>query len=82
MALSKEQIESLLAMVASVKPDTMECDGCLEHLAELVDCELSGLEIPEALRQVQRHIDQCPCCDDEHAALLEGLRAIDESDTS
>lgn len=77
MKLSAEQTRALLNSVAAAKQDEVDCDGCFEHLSEFVELELAGAEIPEALGKVQRHIDQCPCCKDEHNALLEGLRALD-----
>ena len=79
MKLTKEQTAALLQYVAGSQPDQIDCNGCFEHLAEFVDHELLGNEIPEALQSVQRHIEQCPCCNDEHNALLEGLRAIEQS---
>lgn len=77
MSLSKEQTESLLAMIATSKEDSLDCDGCFEHLAEFVEHELASREIPEALALVARHLDQCACCNDEHNALLEALRSLD-----
>ena len=79
MKLNKDQTKALLQYVASSKPDEIDCDGCFEHLAELVDYQLLGTEIPEAMQKVQRHIDQCLCCKDEHNALLEALHVIAES---
>jgi cation transport regulator ChaC len=76
MSLSKDQTKSLLAFVASSKSDEMDCDSCFDHMADFVEKELAGEEIPAALQKVQRHLDQCACCDDEHNALLEGLKAL------
>ncbi len=77
MKLSAKQTQSLLDTIAATKPDALDCEGCFDHLAEFVDLELAGAEIPNALSKAQRHLDQCACCQDEHAALLEGLRALD-----
>lgn len=79
MTISPEQTKSLLSFVASTQSDEMDCDRCFDLMAEFVEKELTGVEIPEALRKVQRHLNQCACCNDEHNALLEGLRAINES---
>ena len=80
MAISKQQTQTLIALLASSKTDTMDCDGCYEHLAEFVEAELAEREIPEALECVRRHLEQCACCADEHQALLEAIRALDEPD--
>lgn len=76
MPLSEEQVSALLGMVVSTKPDAMDCDGCFQHLAEFAEFELAGRAIPDALRTIETHMVQCPCCQDEFNALLAALRAI------
>lgn len=76
MALSKEQIDNLLGMISSAKSDTLDCDGCFDHLAEFAQIHLESREIPDALAAVETHVEQCKCCNDEFNVLLEGLRAI------
>lgn len=78
MTISPEQTKSLLSFVASAESDELDCERCFDQMAEFVEKELMGVEIPEAFRKVQRHMNQCACCNDEHNALLEGLRAINE----
>ena len=80
MTISKEQTVSLLALVADARSDELDCDGCFDLMAEFVEHELTHCEIPEALKKVRRHLEQCPCCNDEHEALLTGLRALQESE--
>ena len=77
MKLTIEQTKTLLNYIASCKTDDIDCDACFEHMAEFVEHELLGSEISQALLQVERHVDQCPCCDDEHNALVEALQAIE-----
>lgn len=77
MTISSEQTRSLLAFVSGVQPDELDCDGCLDQMAAFVENELAGTEVPEALKKVQRHLDQCACCNDEHNALMEGLLALE-----
>jgi hypothetical protein len=77
MKLSKQQTQALVNYIANTTPDDLDCDGCMDHLAEYVDHELSDLELPEFLKRVQIHLSQCPCCSDEHNALLEGLRVLE-----
>ena len=76
MALTNKQIATLLNMIGTSRPEEMDCDGCYEHMAEFAEAELASQEIPEALRAVQTHLEQCQCCKDEHDALLEGLRTL------
>jgi len=76
MALTNEQISSLLGMISASKEDLSDCDGCFDHLAEFADTELAGREIPDALKAVESHLQQCSCCKDEYQTLLKGLREI------
>jgi len=77
MPLSNEQIKSLLGLVANVESDSMDCDSCFGRVAEFAEINLKGAEIPEAFRDVEAHMRQCPCCKDEYEALLAGLRGLD-----
>ena len=76
MALSEEQIANLMGMIATSQADELDCDGCFKQLSVFVEAELASREIPEALRAVETHLEQCKCCQDEYNALLEGLRAL------
>lgn len=78
MPLSKEQVSSLLGLVASTKPDAIDCDGCFDHMAEFAELELAGRKVPEALQAIERHLEQCPCCKDEFDALIAGLQELQE----
>ena len=76
MSLSKQEIETLLSLVVTTESDDSDCESCYQHLAQFAEAELTGTEIPEALATIQRHLQQCPCCQDEYRALLEGLEAL------
>ena len=76
MPLSKEQIKKLLGLVATVEPDSMDCDDCYGRVAEFAEIKLKNSEIPEALQDVETHMRQCPCCHGEYEALLEGLHGL------
>ena len=78
MALTQNQINSLMDMVITTEPDQTDCDGCLGQIAEFADVHLSTKEVPEAMLVIQRHLEQCLCCKDEFNALLKGLEAIEQ----
>lgn len=80
MALSDDQISNLLGMVCSSQSDNLDCDGCFDHLAEFAEAKLQSREIPDALKEVENHLQQCACCKDEFNALLEGLRAMQQGE--
>jgi hypothetical protein len=79
MGLSKQQITNLIGLIASTHEDDLDCDGCLNRVAEYADHELAGLPASEAADKVRRHLESCPCCADEYQALLDALAGIDES---
>ena len=79
MSLSPEQISTLLSMIASSESDEMDCDGCFEHLAEFAEIELTDRGIPEAMRAIRTHLEQCPCCHDEFNALMEALNSLQDN---
>ena len=78
MALSNDQIAKLLTLVGTAETDELDCGGCFDHMSQFAEAELLNREIPDALKAIEKHLDQCPCCQDEYNALLEGLRAIDD----
>ena len=78
MTLSKEQTEALLRSVADTQSDDLDCDDCFQSMAEFIEIELAGRDIPDAMLTVKRHLEQCPCCNDEHKALLTALRSLND----
>lgn len=76
MALSSDQLASLLRQVATTGVDTLDCDGCFGLMAEFADVQLAGRDVPEALHSVKAHLQYCTCCREEYEALLEGLKAL------
>lgn len=74
--ISPEQSRWLIQAIASVRPDPLDCDDCYAHMAEFVETELSGQPVSEALRRVEHHLTQCPCCADEHAALVTAMKSL------
>ena len=78
MPLSDDQINKLLAMIANTTADSLDCDSCSNLLAQFAEIRLQSKEIPDAMREVETHLEQCGCCQDEFSALLDGLRALDD----
>lgn len=77
MSLSKEQIAGLLGMVNAVENDELDCEGCFGQIAEFAELHLAKQDVPEAMRAVETHLQQCLCCKDEFTVLLKGLQAIE-----
>lgn len=76
MALSPEEVTRLVHLATSVTPDEMDCDDCFAHLAEFAETQLANRPYTEAMRAVENHLRNCPCCQDEYQTLLEALRQV------
>ena len=78
MSLSPENIKKLIDLVATTKNDPLDCDGCLERIAEFAEARLAGRSLSAALESVQTHLESCGCCQEEYEALLAALRTLGE----
>jgi hypothetical protein len=78
MSLSPEMIKKLIDLVATTQNDSLDCDGCLERIAEYAEAHLAGLSLSAALQSVRLHLESCGCCQDEYEALLAALGTLGE----
>ena len=69
MALSGKEIESLLRLVALTREDEIDCEQCLQVVAEFAEHELAGKSISDGLKAVEHHLAICDECRDEYLAL-------------
>lgn len=74
MSLTKENIQTLVALIATAEPDQMSCDECFGQIGEFAEIALEGRPLSAGMTVIQRHLEQCPCCKDEYEALLDALR--------
>ena len=79
MSLSSETIKKLLDLVAATQNDPLDCDGCLQRIAEFAEAHLAGHSLSAALKSVQVHLESCGCCRDEFEALLAALTTLDKN---
>ena len=78
MALSLANVKKLIDLVGTTRNDPLDCDGCLEYVAEFAEAHLAGRSLSAALACVQVHLESCGWCQDEYEALLSALSALDE----
>ena len=78
MQLTKDQIRSLIRLIAVTEKRELDCDECLRAIAEFTELNLAGKSIPESLRLVEQHLVVCTDCREEYEILKRTLGAIDE----
>ena len=80
MTLRPDQAKALIERVMATRDQEMTCDACLADVAELVEVQLTGKPLNEALRVVQDHLDRCHECAEEYHVLRQALEALAEED--
>jgi hypothetical protein len=78
MSLSEQQVRTLVQLAVTTTPDGMDCDGCFGRVAEFAEIHLANQPLPESLRRVEDHLQNCPCCKDEFEALKLALVSVVE----
>lgn len=73
--LLNRQITQLAHSLAHTTADECACDEVDGLLAAAAELAASGGALADLMPQVQRHIEQCPCCHAELTALLRILAA-------
>ncbi len=73
MNVTHTQVLRLLKSIALSEVDQLDCDGCLDLIAEFAEAEMRGEDLSDSMRLVEIHLRQCPCCAYEYQALLDAL---------
>ena len=77
MALSNEEIAELLRLIGLTTDEAIDCERCLDLVAEFAERELAGRSVPAGLEAVAHHLSICAECCEEYEALLQALKAMD-----
>ncbi|CAN5885378.1 hypothetical protein BH23PLA1_BH23PLA1_41370 [soil metagenome] len=76
MILTRQKLAGMLGMIRATLDEELDCDGCFEQLDRFAEMKLAGTAAEDALPLVESHLETCPCCREEFAMLLDGLRAL------
>ncbi len=74
--IQTETLKDLLHRVLATRRDEIGCDTCFDSLDLFVEFELEGKDAAQAMPLVRRHLELCQGCNEEHAALLSALQAL------
>jgi RNA polymerase-binding transcription factor DksA len=80
MALNRDQIKGLMHLLSITREHELNCNECLDKVAELAECELAGKPIPDAFEAVRHHLTLCAECREEYDALLTVLKRMGEDE--
>lgn len=78
MNLTSEQIERFMRLLEVTRERELNCNECLDHVAEFAEFRLAGAEVPEALEAVEHHLSICAECREEYEVLRDALKGLDE----
>lgn len=68
-------MRTMLAAVAQTKEQELSCDEVYALLDVVVDRVRSGEEVVTLLPLIYHHLQMCPECHEEYAALLRAIEA-------
>lgn len=78
MKLKPEQIDGLMNLIGLTRADEINCNECLEQVAEFAENHLEGRPVPLALRAVEHHLKLCAECREEYEALRKAIAGLDD----
>ena len=70
---SSDMMESLINMLAITEEHEISCDDVHAILDQFTELEMRGEDVAHLMPLVQKHLDLCPDCGEEHEALLQAL---------
>ena len=73
MKITDDQIKTLLGSVSKTSNHEVSCQTCEEQLAMFAETQLTGIQIPQALKAIEAHLEICPECTEELSFLKKAL---------
>jgi len=67
--MNTHEQNSRLSRLLGPRDDEVGCEECFEALDEFVELELAGADADARLPGLRPHLDGCPACHGEYAAL-------------
>jgi len=77
MKFTDDQIARFTELLGVTRERELNCNECLDYVAEFVEFQIKGLPIPDALEAVEHHLSICPECHEEYELLKNALSDLD-----
>lgn len=78
MNLKKQEIDGLMRLIGLTKDEEINCEQCLELVAEFAELALAEKTIPEVLKTVEHHLSVCTDCREEYEILQKTLKEMNK----
>jgi hypothetical protein len=72
--VNRDQLESLLRLIARTQDAELSCSDCLTFLPQYVDLELADASPDTRLPLFRQHLGQCAVCHEEYVTVRELAR--------
>ena len=76
MSLSEQELVRLVELIRLTRQQELNCDECLDVVAEFAELNLSGKPIASGLEAVQHHLAVCDECREEYETLRQLLESM------
>ena len=70
---SSDMMASLINKLAITEEHEISCDDVHAILDQFTELEMRGEDVAHLMPLVQKHLDLCPDCGEEHEALMQAL---------
>jgi hypothetical protein len=80
--LTSGQITGLMQLIGLTREREIDCDQCVEQVAEFAEQRIAGRPLTEALRLVEHHLAVCADCREEFTALQVALAGLESAGSS
>jgi len=70
---TSELVEGVLLKLTQTAENEMSCAEVHELIDQFAELELAGADVQHLMPLVQKHLDLCPDCHEEHEVLVDAL---------
>lgn len=70
---TEKLVESVLLKLTNTTEEEFSCDEVHELIDYFTELRMAGEDVPHLMPLMQKHLDLCPDCREEHEALMSAL---------
>lgn len=81
MAMSREELESLMRLIRHTGRHEINCEECLMKVSEFAEHAVQGGPVPDTLQPIEQHLAICGECREEYDLLRKVLSEMGSNET-